>query len=210
MIVGSQSTPLREIKNLDEINSDTKLREPTVNSVPFSDTISGEKITEKTSLSNTESNCIIEYRALLPQYKEFSSDDEFNKTRESVTFHTQKKNKNLSIKGKKHQKIDEKEDIVVIEKSKEKSKVENKVMKMFSARRKILRSQKTGQLRNSMYSNWSSKQSVTKSPFNIKISDTRRLLNSTKVSLDIIFCFREKVFQNMERIQGFLVCYHRL
>lgn len=82
MNIGTQSTPLREIKITDEFkgNLNAKIQNLDLKTVETS-----EKKQEDT-LSSPRADSVnkIEYKALLPQYKEFSSESEFTKSRDNA------------------------------------------------------------------------------------------------------------------------------
>jgi hypothetical protein len=88
--LGTQNTPLKEIKPSLAINTDLELsqlgseRSPEIEKKEFS-------LPQDSSVSK------IEYKALLPQYKEFSSDSEMSKTKDL----RQVKRKDTSLSTKK-------------------------------------------------------------------------------------------------------------
>ena len=141
----------------------------------MSESLSNKNIPQRKIQNKIESGKI-EYKALLPQYKEFSSDSELNKTKDAVFYQTQK-NKDLSIASSKRKLLEDQEGQVIIS-----NKSHGKhIQKIYLSKRKLIRSQKAGFVRSSMYANWSSKQSFANSPSSLRFSETRRLLNSTKV-----------------------------
>ncbi|CAI2369771.1 unnamed protein product [Moneuplotes crassus] len=178
----NQSTPLKEIQvpadSVSELLDVKVLEDQRV----LSDSVSGEQAIVKTISSNKGSESKIEYKALLPQYKEFYSESEFNRTKDSnVDVSLKIKEVTESEEPKKEEKLQNevKHEILKIKELPFQSQTAQRII--VNRKRRVRTQNKARANRNTLYTRYNKDLSFKCSPMSpSKISETRRLLNSTK------------------------------
>ena len=132
------------------------------------------------NLSQDTSHAKIEYKALLPQYKEFSSDSDFTKSRD-MNLRSMSKKRDLSIDTLRNKSIDDQEPRVIVGKSIKLSyfvgrkRASGIFHKILVSRRKRLVENRSKPQTSAVYQSWSAKNSQLPSPS--RVNDTKQLIN---------------------------------